>query len=101
MSRRPFRSRPGGFVMSRTRLLLLLLVLVTLSLGLSAQDSPQGVLTNSGVMKMVKAGLPESIILREIQMSRTSFDTSPNGLVDLRKHGASEAILHAVLDSWN
>jgi hypothetical protein len=50
---------------------------------------------------MVKAGLPESVILREIQMSRTNFDTSPNGLVDLRKHGASEGVLHAVLDSWN
>lgn len=50
---------------------------------------------------MVKAGLPESIVIREIQLSRTSFDTSPAGLIDLRKRGASEAVLHAVLDSWN
>lgn len=88
--------------MSRTRLLLLcLLFLPLLSLSSVAQDAPQSALTNSGVVKMVKAGLPESVILREIQMSRTNFDTSPNGLVDLRKHGASEAVLHAVLDSWN
>jgi hypothetical protein len=88
--------------MSRTRLLLLcLLFLSVLSLSLSAQDASQSALSNAGVIKMVKAGLPESIILREIQMSRTNFDTSPNGLVDLRKHGASEAVLHAVLDSWN
>ncbi len=88
--------------MSRTRLLLLsLLFLPLLSFSSVAQEAPQSALTNSGVVKMVKAGLPESVILREIQMSRTNFDTSPNGLVDLRKHGASEAVLHAVLDSWN
>ena len=78
-----------------------MLFLSILSPSLFAQDAPQSALSNAGVIKMVKAGLPESIILREIQMSRTNFDTSPNGLVDLRKHGASEAVLHAVLDSWN
>lgn len=88
--------------MSRTRFLsLCLLFLPILSLGMLGQDAPQSALSNAGVIKMVKAGLPESIILREIQMSRTNFDTSPNGLIDLRKHGASEAVLHAVLDSWN
>jgi hypothetical protein len=66
-----------------------------------AQTGPDAVLTNAGVEKMVKAGLPESVIIREIQMSRTSFDTSPSGLIDLRKRGASEAVLHTVLDSWN
>ena len=66
-----------------------------------AQQTPEAVLTNAGVEKMVKAGLPETIVLRAIQMSRTSFDTSPAGLVDLRKHGASEAVLNTVLDSWN
>lgn len=88
--------------MSRTRALsLCLLFLPILSLGLRAQDASQSALSNAGLIKMVRAGLPESIILREIQMSRTNFDTSPNGLIDLRKHGASEAVLHAVLDSWN
>ncbi len=66
-----------------------------------AQDAPQSALTNAGVVKMVKAGLPEGVVIRVIEMSRTSFDASPNGLVDLRKHGASENVLNAVLDSWN
>ena len=57
-------------------------------LRLSASDNaPDSALTNAGVAKMVKAGLPESVILREIEMSRTNFNTSPAGLVDLRKHG--------------
>ena len=88
--------------MSKPRFLLLsVLCLLVLSFGSVAQETPGSALTNAGVVKMVKAGLPESVILREIQMSRTNFDTSPNGLVDLRKHGASENVLHAVLDSWN
>jgi hypothetical protein len=80
---------------------LLLGFLLTVAIAGVAQTAPDSVLTNAGLGKMVKAGLPESVIIREIQLSRTSFDTSPAGLIDLRKHGASEAVLHAVLDSWN
>jgi hypothetical protein len=66
-----------------------------------AQTASDSVLTNGSVGKMVKSGVPEGIVIREIQLSRTSFDTSPAGLIDLRKHGASENVLNAVLDSWN
>ena len=48
---------------------------------------------------MVKAGVPESIVVREIQMSQTDFGTSPAALIELRKQGASERVLGAVLDS--
>jgi len=89
--------------MGKARLLLFIIVgfLVGGSLPVLGQSAPESALTNAGVIKMVKAGLPESVILREIAMSRTSFDTSPQGLVDLRKRGASENVLNAVLDSWN
>jgi hypothetical protein len=70
-----------------------------LALPLSAQAPTDNVLTNADVAKMVKAGLPENIILREIQMSRTAFGTSPTALIELKKQGASEVILGAVLDS--
>lgn len=81
-------------------LLLLAFLVVSSAVGVG-QNASDNVLTNAGVAKMVKAGLPESVIMREIAMSRTNFDTSPTGLVDLRKHGASENVLNAVLDSWN
>src|SRR5580704_18685245 len=81
--------------------LLLLGFLVVCSVLGVGQNAPDSALTNAVVAKMVKAGLPESVIMREIEMSRTNFDTSPAGLVDLRKHGASENVLNAVLDSWN
>ena len=78
---------------------LSLLLALFLTLPLYAQAPTDHVLTNADVAKMVKAGLPESIIVREIQMSRTDFGTSPTALIDLKRQGASEAILGAVLDS--
>ena len=89
--------------MRQARGFFVFLFLVTMigSISAIAQTVPDSVLTNAGVGKMVKSGLPESIVIREIQLSRTSFDTSPAGLIDLRKHGASENVLNAVLDSWN
>ena len=79
--------------------LLQLNVLLTLLLAvpLLAQAPTDQALTNADIVKMMKAGLPESVILREIQMSNTDFATSPAALIQLRKQGASERILHAVL----
>jgi hypothetical protein len=97
------KKRKEGIAMRQARgfSLLLLVVLIIGSIAGMAQTVPDSALTNAGIGKMVKSGLPESIIIREIQLSRTSFDTSPAGLIDLRKHGASENVLNAVLDSWN
>jgi hypothetical protein len=65
----------------------------------SAQSANNNVLTNADVVRMVHAGLPESIIVREIQMSRTNFVTSAAALIELKNQGASERVLGAVLDS--
>ena len=75
--------------------------LLLLSVSALAQAASENSLTNADVVKMVKAGLPESIILREIQMSRTSFAATPAALIELKRHGASEAVMGAVMDSWS
>ena len=86
--------------MRRARLFhLTVLLALLLALPLLAQAPTDNVLTNADVSKMVKAGLPDSIIVREIQMSKANFATSPTALVDLKKQGASEGILGAVLDT--
>jgi len=86
--------------MPGTRLLQLAFLLAfLLALPLVAQAPTDNVLTNADIAKMMKAGLPESIIVREIQMSRTDFATSPSALIELKKQGASERVLGAVLDS--
>jgi hypothetical protein len=81
--------------------LLHLTVLMTflLALPVLAQAPTDQVLTNADIVKMMKAGLPEGIILREIQMANIDFATSPAALIELKRQGASERILGAVLDS--
>jgi hypothetical protein len=86
--------------MRGTRLLQLAFLLAfLLALPLLAQAPTDNVLTNADIVKMMKASLPESIIVREIRMSNTDFATSPAALIELKKQGASERILDAVLDS--
>ncbi len=85
--------------MSKLRLTFLLAFLLALSVPFLAQAPTDNALTSADIARMVKAGVPESIIVREIQMSRTDLGTSPAALIELRKQGASEAVLGAVLDS--
>ena len=83
--------------------LLLPAFLFVLSIGIPtscpAQAPTENGLTNADVIRMVKAGIPESIIVREIQNSNTNLGTSAAALIELKKHGASENVLGAILDS--
>ena len=83
--------------------LLLPAVLLVLSMGIPsscpAQVRTENGLTNADVIRMMKAGIPESIIVREIQMSNTNLGTGAAALIELKRQGASEALLGAVLDS--
>lgn len=83
--------------------LLLPAFLFVLTMGIPgscpAQAPAENGLTNADVIRMMKAGIPESIIVREIQMSNTNLGTSPAALIELKKQGASENLLGAVLDS--
>ena len=83
--------------------LLLPAFLFVLSMGIPsscpAQVPTENGLTNADVIRMMKAGIPESIIVREIQMSNTNLGTGAAALIELKKQGASEILLGAVLDS--
>jgi hypothetical protein len=57
----------------------------------------QETLTNQSVVEMVKAGLPERVILAKIRTSPTNFDTSTDALIALKKSGVSEKIIEAVM----
>ena len=81
------------------QLTVLLAFFLALPLPFFAQTQSEPVLTNTDVIKMMKAGLPESVIVRVVQISPTNFATTPAALIELKKHGASEGILGAVLDS--
>ena len=81
------------------QLVVLLAFLLALAVPFFTQTAADNVLTNADVISMVKAGIPENIIVRDIRMSRTDFGTSPAALIELKSQGASERIMDAVLDS--
>lgn len=80
-----------------------LTLLLGLSLALPAASLAQAPtdyrITNADIVRMVKAGISENIILREIQMSEANFVTNPSALIELKKQHVPDRILDAILDS--
>jgi hypothetical protein len=65
-----------------------------------AQTVPaKGVLQNDDVVKMVKAGLEDSIIIAKIKTSKCQFDTEPDTLITLKQSGVSSAVLRAMTEA--
>ena len=62
----------------------------------AAQSKP---ISNSDVVEMFKAGVPESTIVLTIQRSRSDFDVSPQALIKLKNEGATQKILDAMVRS--
>jgi len=55
-------------------------------------------LTNDDIVKLVKAKLPESVIIKKISNSSCAFDTDPDALIKLKQAGVSEAVIDAMVD---
>jgi len=64
--------------------------------GLSAVAVQHKTLTNKDVSDMVKQGLADDVIIKVIQASDTSFDTSPDALAQLQTSGVSQGVLDAM-----
>jgi hypothetical protein len=60
------------------------------------QNAPKA-MTNSDVVAMAKAGLPEDTIISALGAQETSFDNSAAALVDLVKQGVSAKIIDAMI----
>lgn len=54
-------------------------------------------ITNSDVIKLLEAGMPEEVVLDAINNGKRKFDTSSGALITLKSKGATPAILKAVL----
>jgi hypothetical protein len=54
-------------------------------------------LTNADVITMVKAGITPETILVAIQKGPNEFDTSPAGLIELKRQGVPESIVQGML----
>jgi len=55
------------------------------------------VFQNQDVIKMVKAGLDDALIIAKIGSSNCRFDTSTDALIQLKQSGVSSAVLKAVV----
>ncbi|MGH9781629.1 MAG: hypothetical protein ACRD33_07390, partial [Candidatus Acidiferrales bacterium] len=64
--------------------------------GLYGQQA-QKPLTNAGVIKMVKAGLSESVVVATIHASPANFDVSPDGLIALQKARVTQNEMNAMV----
>jgi hypothetical protein len=65
------------------------------SLPASAKEE---ILTNKDVVGMFQASLPESLILEKIRASKKNFNTSVEGLVDLKKAGVSDNLIREMIN---
>lgn len=55
------------------------------------------VMTNKDVVSLLEAGMSEDVVLQAIRTSDTKFDTSANALIQLKRKGATPAILKAMM----
>src|SRR3982750_1587648 len=81
------------------KLSLTLALLVCLSFSALAQQRTEAPLTNSAVIKLVRAGFKEKTVIAIIHSRPTQFDLSPDRLIELKHGGVSENIILAMLAS--
>ncbi|MBA2731817.1 MAG: hypothetical protein H0U54_02875 [Acidobacteria bacterium] len=76
---------------------------LVLSFGLSfaalAQQRTEAPLTNTAVIKLVRAGFKEKTVIAIVRSRPAQFDLSPDRLIELKRGGVSENIILAMLAS--
>src|SRR5436853_6730480 len=78
---------------------LALALLSCSSFSVLAQQREDAPLTNSAVIKLVRAGFKEQTVIAIIRSRPTQFDLSPDRLIELKHDGVSENIILAMLSS--
>jgi hypothetical protein len=86
---------------SRPALALLVGLILVLAGGAPDRTaSAQELLTNEGIVGMVKAGLPESVVVQKIRATAAAgrkFDTSADGLIKLKRAGVPDKVIEAMV----
>ena len=67
--------------------------------GATAQSDPAGgeLLTNAAVIKLVRAGFSEKVVIAIIRSRPARFDLAPDRLIELKKGGVGEKVILAML----
>ncbi|QHN03788.1 hypothetical protein FTO74_10690 [Granulicella sp. WH15] len=86
--------------MGKLRVCLLFCVaalVLSFAAGAWGQDTAAG--ANADIVKMLQAGLPESTVVNKIRHGAGRWDTSVDALIALKKVGATEAEMNAVMQN--
>lgn len=59
----------------------------------------QEVLTNQSIIRMVRAKINDDLIIAKIRQSKTRFDLSTDGIVQLKEAGVSDRLLSVMLNT--
>jgi len=73
-----------------------ILLAIALSLFCSILSAQQS-LNNDAVVKLVKAGLSDDLIVSTINASPGTYDTSANGLIALKTAGVDDTVISAIV----
>lgn len=86
------------------RFVLMKVVVLVVAVALTSQAWAQGgkqgaetLLTNSAVVKLVRAGFREKTVIAIINMRPVRFDLAPERLIELKKNGVSERVILAMI----
>ncbi|MEN6605075.1 MAG: hypothetical protein ABFD86_21925 [Bryobacteraceae bacterium] len=76
-----------------------LTVVIALAAGFLAAQTASKPLDNDGVIKLVRAGMSEEVVAAAVKSAgEVRFDTSPEGLLALKKAGVPDRVLLAILE---
>ena len=78
----------------RSRILIIALMAAAV---VCVAQKPAKPLANADVIKMVKGGLPESVVIGSIQSQPAKFDLSPDGLIALQTAGVTQGEMDAMM----
>lgn len=77
----------------RTCLALMLSVAACFTSAQAQQQNAEAPLTNSSVIKLVRAGFKEKTVIALVRSRPAQFDLSPDKLIELKRSGVSENII--------
>jgi len=63
-----------------------------------AMLSSDEVLTNDSIVKLVKVGINEDVIIAKVRESQCNFDLSVDGMVALKENGVSDRLMEVLLN---
>jgi hypothetical protein len=79
------------------RILLVLLATAFVASPVYSQTTASTPLTNSSIVKLVKAGFKDKTIISIISARPSRFDLSPERMIELKRSGVSEKVILAML----